>query len=120
MTAAVCGTLIGFLSLVLVQRSVGERIGQRVAWVLVVLILAMTSFGIYLGRFERLNSWDAVTRPLQVLAIALDPVRSPLAHVRTLAVTLLYAGFILLGYLAVVAMLHACRQLLPAPPTRER
>ena len=57
---------------------------------------------------------------MHVLATALDPLRNPLSHPRTIAVTLLYGGFIFFGYLAVVAMLHAGRQLLPAAPPRPR
>ncbi|HXT21112.1 MAG TPA: DUF1361 domain-containing protein [Thermoanaerobaculia bacterium] len=113
------GVAAGLASLLLVHGMVVRRLGRVAGWTAIALASLLAGFGIYLGRFERLNSWDALTRPLQVLAVAFDPARSPLAHVRPLAVTVLYGGFILLGYLAVVAMLHAGRQLLPAPPPRE-
>ena len=113
------GVAAGLASLLLVHGMVVRRLGRLAGWAAIGAASLLAGFGIYLGRFERFNSWDALTRPLQVLAAAFDPVRSPLAHVRTFAVTLLYGGFILLGYLAVVAMLHAGRQLLPAPPPRE-
>jgi uncharacterized membrane protein len=114
------GVAAGLASLLLVHGMVVRRLGRFAGWTAIEVASLLAGFGIYLGRFERLNSWDVLTRPLQVLAVALDPARSPLAHARTLVVTLLYGGFILLGYLAVVAMLHAGRQLLPAPPPRER
>ena len=114
------GVAAGLASLLLVHGMVVRRLGRLAGWTAIGLASLLAGFGIYLGRFERLNSWDVLTRPLQVLAVAFDPARSPLAHARTLVVTLLYGGFVLLGYLAVVAMLHAGRQLLPAPPPRER
>jgi uncharacterized membrane protein len=78
--AAGAGVLIGFLSLALVQRSIGERLGPRLAWTLVVVAQGLTSFGIYLGRILRLNSWDVLTRP-RVLAHEIVPrLTDPLAH----------------------------------------
>jgi uncharacterized membrane protein len=89
---AACGGLAGFLSLVLVQRAIRERVGPRLAWALVVSTLALTSFGIYLGRIVRLNSWDVVTRPrllTDVIARRLvDPLSYPKMLVGTAAVTI--------------------------------
>jgi uncharacterized membrane protein len=110
------GVAAGLASLLLVHGMVARRLGRLAGWTAIALASLLAGFGIYLGRFARLNSWDVLTRPLTVLAVAVDPLRSPLAHARTLAVTVLYGGFILLGYLAVVAMLHAGRQVLPAAP----
>jgi uncharacterized membrane protein len=114
------GVAAGLASLLLVHGLVARRLGRLAGWAAIALASLLAGFGIYLGRFERFNSWDALTRPAQVLAVAIDPLRSPLSHQRTIVVTLLYAGFILLGYVAVVAMLHAGRQLLPSAPQRER
>ncbi len=114
------GVAVGLASLLLVHGLVARRLGRWAGWAAISLASLLAGFGIYLGRFERLNSWDALTRPAKVVAVAIDPLRSPLAHQRTIVVTLLYGGFILLGYVAVVAMLHAGRELLPAAPRRER
>lgn len=114
------GVAAGLASLLLVHGLVARRLGRLAGWAAIALASLLAGFGIYLGRFERLNSWDVLTQPAQVLAVALDPLRSPFSHQRTIVVTILYGGFILLGYLAVVAMLHAGRQLLPADPPRDR
>ena len=114
------GIASGLSSLLLVHGMVARRLGRLAGWTAIALASLLAGYGINLGRFERFNSWDALFRPTQVLAVALDPARSPMSHPRTIVVTVLYAGFILLGYLAVVGMLHAGRQLLPAAPPRER
>jgi len=95
---AICGTLAGFLSLVLVQRTIGERLGPRLAWTLVVVTLALTSFGIYLGRMLRLNSWDVVARPgLFAREVGLR-LSDPLAHPQMLAGTAAVTIGLLIAY----------------------
>ena len=57
------GMLLGFLSLYLVQSVVRSLAGPRVAWVTAVAVLGLASFGVYLGRVLRWNSWDVLTHP---------------------------------------------------------
>ncbi|MEI2748485.1 MAG: DUF1361 domain-containing protein [Ferruginibacter sp.] len=51
------------------------------------LLLFLGSFGVYLGRFERWNSWDIVHNPLDLAENILTHVFSPVDHIRTWAVT---------------------------------
>ena len=57
------GLLLGFLSLYLVQSVVRDLAGARVAWVAAIGVLGLASFGIYLGRVLRWNSWDVLADP---------------------------------------------------------
>jgi uncharacterized membrane protein len=99
LAAAACGVLIGFMSLALVQRSIGERLGPRLGWMLVVVALALTSFGIYLGRILRLNSWDVLTRP-RLLAHEIAPrLSDPLAHPHMLTGMAVVTAGLLVAYL---------------------
>src|SRR5262245_56777006 len=61
--AAWGGLLLGLTSLYLMQRIVGRAFGALQAWVFALATLALGAFGVYLGRFERWNSWDVITRP---------------------------------------------------------
>ena len=64
---AVLGMLAGFVSVRAVHLELGKRLSTGTAYWLVELILLSSSIGIYLGRTLRLNSWDVVARPVQVL-----------------------------------------------------
>src|ERR671936_2771776 len=62
-TAATTGLLLGFVSLYLLQAIVRRRVGARCGWLFVFAALGLGSFGIYLGRVLRWNSWDIFVRP---------------------------------------------------------
>lgn len=87
---ACTGLLVGLYSILVVHRMVRPRIGQRAAWVLILLSQGLSGFGIYLGRFGRWNSWDILTRP-SLLTQAI--VRAGHDHL-SLKLTLAY-GFVL-------------------------
>jgi uncharacterized membrane protein len=95
------GMLLGFLSLYLVQAVVRNLAGSRVAWTAAVVVLGLASFGIYLGRVLRWNSWDVLANP-HVLAdlggVLVDP--------RAIGMTVLLAGFLTSSYLVLYALMQ--------------
>lgn len=95
------GMLLGFLSLYLVQSVVRSLAGARVAWAAAIAVLGLASFGIYLGRVLRWNSWDVLTDPLllsQLDGIVADP--------RALGMTVLLTGFLTSSYLVLYAFMR--------------
>jgi uncharacterized membrane protein len=116
LTFAWNGLLLGFVSLHLVQRAVRERLGPAWGWVTVVIVLVLSGFGISLGRFQRWNSWDVLSEPTALLADVAHRVLVPHAHPRTAAVTILFAGFLLIAYLSILSLAALQRELRPPPP----
>lgn len=57
-----CGVLFGMISLYIMQRLFRERFSRIKTSLFVIGVMLLSSFGIYIGRFPRLNSWD-VLRP---------------------------------------------------------
>jgi len=101
--AASCGLLLGFMSLYLIQAVVRRTVGSGIAWSFAFAALALSAFGVYLGRFLRWNSWDVFTRP-DVLAHRLLPhLAHPQDHPRALAVTVLFTAFLAMSYLVFYA-----------------
>jgi uncharacterized membrane protein len=95
--------MLGFVSLYLVHAIIGRRAGAAVGWVVVVCVLGLASFGVYLGRFARFNSWDLVTRPHLVLSVIRQEVDSPLHDPKMVAALLALTAFLLVGYLVLYA-----------------
>ena len=98
------GLLLGFVSLRLVQRAVAARLGRAWGWVMVVVVMGLSGFGVSLGRFQRWNSWDVFSRPAALAMDVAGRLLNPLAHPRTTAVTVLFAGFLLLAYVTLLAL----------------
>jgi uncharacterized membrane protein len=100
--AAWAGLALGFISLYLMQSVVRGRFGRPNSWFFVIGVLALSSFGIYLGRFERWNSWDVFARPgalISDLGTMADP--------RTAAVTVLFTAFLGATYLVFYSFARA-------------
>lgn len=95
-TAAWTGLLLGFVSLYLIQAVVARLAGAVNAWALVLVVLALSSYGIYLGRFERWNSWDVFGEPRLLLESVRESLVDPSA--RPVAVTVLFTAFLTLTY----------------------
>lgn len=98
------GMLLGVISLYLMQDLVIRRLGRVTGWIFVFVISGLSSFGIYIGRFVRLNSWDILQKPtetaMEILGIVIDP------SMRLAAFTLLYTFFFLFIFLLLYSFSH--------------
>jgi uncharacterized membrane protein len=91
--------MFGFVSLSDMQQLVRQRFNVTTGWLFACAALALGSFGIYLGRFLRWNSWDILTEPQKLVSDILEPLLNPLDHIGTYGFTVLLTAFLLLAYL---------------------
>lgn len=96
------GLILGFTSLWIVQGVIEQMVGRFLSWLVVLGTLVTSGFGIYLGRFLRWNSWDVLTDPRALAGDIYVRLVDPLAHPQTLAVTILFSGFLTVTYLTFV------------------
>lgn len=94
-SAALTGLYAGLVSLRWMHEAVRLRGSPRLAWVVVLGASLLCGFGVYLGRFQRWNSWDIVTRPAELLAEAW----SALAETHVLAFSVLFSVVVFAGYI---------------------
>jgi uncharacterized membrane protein len=81
---ALAGLQAGMLSLYLMHKVVSRLIYPRVASLATAGSLILAGFGIYLGRFNRWNSWDILTNPAGLLVDCLHQLTNPTALKLTL------------------------------------
>jgi uncharacterized membrane protein len=104
------GTFLGLVSLYLMQALVRRVRGVRASWLFAVGVLVLSSFGVYLGRFPRWNSWDMLVSPLRLLADIWDRLAHPLANSQMYIFSALYSLFLISVYLVLVAMVQFQRE----------
>ncbi len=94
---ALTGLALGFASLAWMQETIWTKLGVWPARAFAAGVIALASFGVYIGRFLRWNSWDILINPgplfLEIARIVHHPLahRSIWAHVALLTVALLFA-----------------------------
>lgn len=96
--AAGLGLALGFVSIYLVQVVAAARLGRAAGWVLASASLVLSGLGVYLGRYERWNSWEVVTEPGKVFGGLAAGVVDPFAYTRPLALAAFFAAACGAGY----------------------
>ncbi len=101
------GIVLGLLSLWIVHGLVAGWVGRWIGWMMVGVTLVASGFGVYLGRFQRWNSWDIVADPQNLFLDMLDRLINPMAHPQTVAVTILFAAFLGIAYLTLAVLVNS-------------
>jgi uncharacterized membrane protein len=99
------GLFLGLVSLRMMQSLVRRRFGTITGWCFAAVILCLSSFGVYLGRFQRWNSWDIVTNPVALFYDIADKLLDPLANKEAVGVTLLFTMFLAVAYIMTSTLL---------------
>ncbi len=100
------GLLLGFVSLYLVQSSVRRRLGATRSYLFAVVALFLCSYGLYLGRIERWNSWDVVNRPGELARTVSSHIFKPIRNLEVLALTGVIALVLFTGYGIIATFAH--------------
>ena len=109
LTFAWTGLMLGFLSLFEVQLFLQKFIGKTIASLMSVIAIFLCGIGIYIGRFQRWNSWDVVVNPFALISDVLNTLIHPMAYMRTLGLAVVISVFLLLGYSTIITLLKSER-----------
>lgn len=94
------GLLFGFLSLWDIEKILEKTIKRGYVKVISIILLFIGSFGIYVGRFLRWNSWDLITEPFKLIYDIGERILNPFEHPRTWGMTILMGIFLNIIYLS--------------------
>jgi uncharacterized membrane protein len=101
------GIFLAVASLRTMQMLVNAYLGGVISWIFVALALGLGGLGIYLGRFERWNSWDLLAHPRSILHDITSRLTNPLENLRFFIFTTLFTCLLLVCYLMFISMRHA-------------
>ena len=92
------GMLFGFLSLLDIEEILKRKLPRALVACISVFLLFVGSFGIYIGRYLRWNTWDLFTRTSEVLTDIGDRFVNPFQHRTTWGVTIFMGIFLNIVY----------------------
>ncbi|MGE5465172.1 MAG: DUF1361 domain-containing protein [Syntrophothermus sp.] len=98
------GLLLGVTSLFLMQEIVCREFGRWWGWGFVTVVAALSSAGIYFGRFLRWNSWDIFSNPKMMALYTIERVQAP--SMQTVGFIGLFTAFFLFLYLSLYTFGH--------------
>ena len=100
-SVALSGLALFYVTLFAIKNVLELLWGRMLSEITVFFVSFLCSFGIYLGRYLRFNSWDVLSNPNDLFEEIANPIINPSSNVRSLGVTLLYGAFLLTGYLVI-------------------
>lgn len=103
-SSSVVGLLLAFVSLHRVEKYLQNIMPKKLLAPLIMLILFLGSFGVYLGRFLRWNSWDILTNPFKLLNSIVQRIIFPFDHLYTWGITFIFTVFFYLLYVSIKKM----------------
>ena len=100
-TCSIAGLIMAFVSLYQVEFFLKKNVSSKHTGKLVMASIFLGSFGVYVGRFLRWNSWSIITKPQMLLNDISAHIFLPFHHYKTWVVTLLLTCLFSLLYFAV-------------------
>ena len=92
------GMLFGFFSLWDIEQILGRKLPKPLVTFFSGFLLFVGSFGIYIVRYLRWNTWDLFTRTSEILTDITDRFTNPFEHKTTWGVTLFMGVFLNIVY----------------------
>lgn len=96
--AAWNGLILGFVSLLNVEKFLLTRFSRKQVNVMVYISLVLCAFGVYAGRYLRWNSWDVVANPHEIYRDVKYIALNPEDNLRTWGVTFLFSVLMIICY----------------------
>ena len=100
------GLLLGYASLFEIQHFLKTKLSAPTVNLFVAALMVLCSFGIYLGRYPRRNSWDIITNPIALFTDIFQMLIHPMHNTRMIGVTFFFSLFLIFGYYTLRTLIH--------------
>jgi uncharacterized membrane protein len=95
------GIVCGIIALNRVETIITKMIGKEYSVFIIFVIMCMSAFGVYIGRFLRYNSWDILVAPFALLEEIINIMVHPLQNIYPWGMTICYAVVMTFVYLTI-------------------
>jgi uncharacterized membrane protein len=92
------GLLYGFFSLWDIEILLRKKMNPNLVIIISIVFLFVASFGIYVGRYLRWNSWDIIKAPLELFCDISNEIVNPVENQRAWGMTLFMGIFLNMIY----------------------
>lgn len=92
------GLMIGFITLKDMQHIISRKYSPKAGWIFTTVVILLGSFGIYIGRFLRYNSWDIFLVPYSLGSDLFNILIYPLQHRTAYGMTIILTLFLFTSY----------------------
>ncbi|MFI0430997.1 DUF1361 domain-containing protein [Mariniflexile sp. HMF6888] len=92
------GLLLFYLSVLDMKNILKAYIKKPVNDILFIILLFLSSFGVYLGRFLRYNSWEILSNPKYLILDVFNIVLQPIIYREAWLFTFLFGIFLNIGF----------------------
>ena len=101
---------LAFASMIHMKRVIDKFFRSSISHLIILAIFLMTSLGVYIGRFERYNSWDIVTDPVNLLRDVYGLVTNAGDDLRFLYMFFFLSLFLIINYFTVLLLFREMHQ----------
>ncbi len=98
------GLMYGFISLMNIEILLKRYLSNKTIVAITFLFFFLASFGVYLGRYSRWNSWDIVRNPLGLSSDIIDQFANPFYHYKTWGMTIMIGLLLNMIYFSIKLM----------------
>ncbi|RXP57105.1 DUF1361 domain-containing protein [Lutibacter sp. HS1-25] len=100
------GLLFGILSLMDIEKLLNQVMSKKRVNFIIVILLFIGSFGVYLGRFLRWNSWDIISNPFGLISDIGLRIINPFEFAKTWGMTIFMGLFLNMVYWSLKIIQH--------------
>lgn len=94
---AVTGLLLFYFSLTDMKKILEDHFKIFISKYIQIVIFGLVSFGVYLGRFLRFNSWDILSNTFNLIMDISNIIFHPFQHISAWLFTIFFGSFLCLG-----------------------
>lgn len=98
-TCAWNGLMLFMATLHIINKELKNYVSPIWNQLIILVIIFISGFGIYVGRYLRFNSWDILSSPFKLINATADVIFNPFENMRAWAVTLFFATLLWISFL---------------------